>query len=155
MAKAPTRVTLGRVYEDSVSGFVGAATARYTTKNGCVMVALNPRVDEDGKMLKAEFIFETQLIDQSTSTPIDSKPDPKVLKLLGKRYVDEKTGFGGYAAGHSELLNGTEQLDLTAPVKADGSMGDAYGIDVQDLKEQTSRSVDVSPPRGAANRRIR
>lgn len=154
--KAPIRVTLGSVYEDSLTGFVGTATSRHTSKNGCVQVAIRPRVGEDNRYSKGEWIFETQLIDHETRLAIDSKPEPEVLALLDKEYVDKKTGFKGIAVGYVELLNGTVQLDLTPKVKSDGSMIDTYGIDLQDLTDtKTKKPADAPVPRrGAPTQRV-
>lgn len=155
MAKAPTRVALGRIYEDEITGFLGAATARHTSKNGCVQVALKPRVVEEGKMPKSEYIFESQLVDKETGVKVDSKPEARSLKLLGKHYTDTKTDFTGYACAHTELLNGTEQLAIEAKVKPDGTVGETWSIDVQDLTEvKTGKATAAKPERGAPNVRV-
>jgi len=43
-----TEVILGQKYRDSVSGWVGVATARYEYMNGCVRIELSG-ADKDGK----------------------------------------------------------------------------------------------------------
>lgn len=157
MPKAPTRVELGTQYCDIVTGFVGTATSRMTTKNGCVQVHLKPKLGLDrSAMPKGEWVFETQLAefvpgsDAPTVATINSKVDKDVLKLLNKRYRATTTGFTGLATAHTESLNGHAQLLIEASIKPDGAMGEAWGIDLQDLVEsETAKKVDApTPPRG-------
>lgn len=151
-AKEPTRVTLGRVYEDIISGFVGTATERTEMKNGCVSVTLMPRVDETGKPRSAQAFYETQLIDQETSAPIESSASPKVLKMLGKRYRDKFTGFEGIAEARGEMLNGGIRIHLLGPLKPDGTMGESWMIDEGNLIEADSGDLVASAaPRGPMN----
>lgn len=153
-ATTPTRVTLGVTYEDSISGFTGVAIERYTSKNGCVQVALQPRLGEDpSKMPEAVFVFETQLVVPGTQETINSTPDPKALALLGKRYVDTKSGYAGVAGSHRELLNGTIQLALTPKVDEKGAMGKSWSIDIPDLECIAVSSTPAgTAPRGGPNR---
>lgn len=155
MAKR-TRATLGEEYTDTITGFRGTAVFRQTTKNGCVRIGLQPRMTDDGKMPKVECLFET-MIQTDRGARIESKADPKVLKLLGLRYVDPKTGFAGVATSHLEAINGHVQLGIEAPVKADGSMGESWNIDVQDLVEfGTEKKAEApTPARGPLREQIR
>lgn len=145
----PTRVTLGRMYEDTITGFIGTAFNRTTMKNGCVSAVLMPRVGEDGKMQRAEAIYETQLIDHETRVPIASEPDPAVLALLGREYLDPKTGFQGVAHAHVEMLNDGVQIHLRARVKKNGGMGESWGIDESELVDvKTGEPLLSDAPRG-------
>ncbi len=72
-------IELGKQYTDSITGFTGIATARTVYLNGCVRVALQGKVDKDGKIAEAEWIDETQLIPKS-AVPADA---PKITETGG------------------------------------------------------------------------
>lgn len=49
-------IKLGQKARDTVSGFTGTVVARTEWLNGCVRIAIQPKVDKDGKMVdNAEF----------------------------------------------------------------------------------------------------
>ncbi len=58
-------VTLGKMYRDSVSGFVGTAVTRVTYLTGSPRIGLQAMVDEDGKLPGEEWFGESQLVDAS------------------------------------------------------------------------------------------
>lgn len=156
-AKAPTRVTLGEQYTDAITGFLGTAMCRQTTKNGCVLVHIKPRVGVDPSVMpKGEWVYETQL-ETSDGLRIDSKPEKETLKLLRKRYRDPNTGYVGFASSHIESFNGHVQLQLDGPLKLDGGMGEAWTIDVQDLIEVETEKPAAAPKpeRGPLNAQVR
>ena len=54
------KIPLGSEVKDAVSGFEGVATARVEYLNGCVHIAVTPKVHE-GKLPPVEFFDEGQL----------------------------------------------------------------------------------------------
>jgi hypothetical protein len=59
-------IVLGNVYEDRISEFTGIATARTEFLNGCVRIALTPKIGEDKKPIETEWFDEQQLIEKKT-----------------------------------------------------------------------------------------
>jgi len=65
------KVTLGKTYKDSISGFEGVAVARTTYLYGCVRVLLTPiKLKPDGDFLPDGWFDEEQLV----SIRIKKKP---------------------------------------------------------------------------------
>ena len=57
-----SRIPLGAVVRDAVTGFTGVAIGRTEYLNGCVRVGVQPRkLDKDGKAREIEWIDEGQL----------------------------------------------------------------------------------------------
>ncbi len=57
------KVTLGKQYKDSISGFQGVAVARTTYLYGCVRVLIAPtKLKEDGDFLPDCWFDEPQLL---------------------------------------------------------------------------------------------
>lgn len=56
-------ITLGKEVEDAISGFKGIAVARTVWLNGCVRIAIQPKIDGDGKYVEEVWIDEGQLVE--------------------------------------------------------------------------------------------
>jgi hypothetical protein len=69
-------IKLGSRVKDRVSGFVGIATARTMHLNGCVRYAVDPPVDNKGKIPDSYYFDEAQLevIDVGISEGITPQP---------------------------------------------------------------------------------
>lgn len=72
------KVTLGKTYKDSISGFIGVATARSIYLYGCVRVLIAPiRLKDDGDFLPDCWFDEPQLVRvRSTQIKKKGKPPP-------------------------------------------------------------------------------
>jgi len=55
-------IKLGSEVKDFITGFKGIAIARIVYLNGCVQVQVQSKELKDGKIIKAEWIDEPQLI---------------------------------------------------------------------------------------------
>ena len=54
-------IDLGSEVRDSVSGFLGVATAKHQYINGCTRITVQPKVDKDGKLPETQTFDEPQL----------------------------------------------------------------------------------------------
>lgn len=63
------KITLGKRYTDSVSGWSGTATARIEYLNGCIRYELSDH-DKDGK--PEAFVFDEQQIVDGSAQPVTS-----------------------------------------------------------------------------------
>lgn len=66
-------IELGEKVKDTVTDFEGMAVARIVYLNGCVQIQVQSKKLKDGKIIKAEWIDEFQLIrikDKSIKTKV-------------------------------------------------------------------------------------
>lgn len=68
-------VKLGKKYRDSISGFEGIATARYTFLHGCERILLEGGIGEDGKV-RDLVVDEQRLTDTPKATSGGPMPGP-------------------------------------------------------------------------------
>jgi hypothetical protein len=61
-------VTLGKQYQDSLTGFIGTATCRTTYLYGCVRVNLEGL--QDGKVITEMYFDEQRLTEYDTGQPV-------------------------------------------------------------------------------------
>ena len=74
------KVTLGKEYRDSISGFQGVATARTTYLHGCVRVLITPtKLKSDGDFLPDCWFDEPQLTGIRSTKTIEKKKKTKVM----------------------------------------------------------------------------
>jgi len=68
------KVKLGNTYKDSISGFIGVATARTTYLYGCVRILITPiALKKDGDLLPNYWFDEAQLVAVRQSKKINKK----------------------------------------------------------------------------------
>lgn len=65
------KITLGKKYRDTVSGYTGIATARYEYLNGCIRYELSG-ADKDGK--PEHFVFDEQQIVAVVAPDVERAP---------------------------------------------------------------------------------
>lgn len=71
------KVTLGKRYKDSISGFSGVAVARATYLYGCVRVLIAPaKLTKDGDWLPDTWLDEPQLVSVRAAKVIKPKKAP-------------------------------------------------------------------------------
>lgn len=71
------KVTLGKEYKDSISGFSGVAVARATYLYGCVRVLIAPaKLKSDGDFLPDAWFDEPQLVAVRSKKIIKKKSAP-------------------------------------------------------------------------------
>jgi len=58
---------LGEKVKDKVTGFKGTITSRIEYLNGCRQYCVEPKVGKEGKMQKAQYVDEGQLVEDLTS----------------------------------------------------------------------------------------
>jgi hypothetical protein len=77
--KSPTpTVKLGEEVVDSLTGFKGVATGRYTFLNGCMQIEVSPKELKDGKPIEPSAFDEQRLTPKSkvtTGGPHDNLPN--------------------------------------------------------------------------------
>lgn len=62
-------IVLGDKVKDNITGFEGIAIAKCEYLNGCISIEVKPtKLDEDGEMLKAQWIDEQRLTVRSKAT---------------------------------------------------------------------------------------
>jgi len=79
MVKIESKVDFGVVYEDAITGMKGKAVGVAIHQYGCIRIAIQPRVREDGIVPDPVWMDEEQLIDIE---PVEIKtggpaPNPK------------------------------------------------------------------------------
>lgn len=72
--KGEIMIKLGSKIKDMITGFEGVAIARIVYLNGCVQIQVQSKKLKDGKIIKAEWIDEPQLICKDKTK--DKKDDP-------------------------------------------------------------------------------
>lgn len=74
------KVTLGKEYKDTISGFQGVATARTKYLYGCIRVLLVPtKLKPDGDFLPDGWFDEAQLVKVRATKAINKKTSKKPL----------------------------------------------------------------------------
>lgn len=56
-----SKIELGKVVRDKVSGYEGVCTSRVEFMTGCVQYAIQPKVDKDGKLPDVVYFDEGRL----------------------------------------------------------------------------------------------
>jgi hypothetical protein len=54
-------IQLGKLVRDKVSGMSGIATSRTTFLNGCIRIAVQPKIDKDEKLPDEKWFDEDQI----------------------------------------------------------------------------------------------
>jgi hypothetical protein len=73
----PATIQLGDMVLDSITGFKGVATGRFTFLNGCLRIEVSPTMLKDGKPIEATSFDEQRLTSKSKvekGGPFDSPP---------------------------------------------------------------------------------
>ena len=79
-------IKLGDLVEDTVSGFTGVAVAKTIYFQGCNRVAIQPKIDKEGKLPKCETFDEPQL--KTTKKEIKKRSAPKNNPGGPEKYSD-------------------------------------------------------------------
>ena len=77
--KIETNVEFGKKYQDKNTGLIGVAVSISKWQYGCIRIALQPKVKEDGTVPDAvwvdeEALIDVDVIDKNTGGPT---PNPK------------------------------------------------------------------------------
>ena len=67
---------MGQKVKDRVSGFVGIAVARVEFLNGCVRIAIQPKVSKDGKVVGSTYfdIEQLEVVEGAKAIKIRERP---------------------------------------------------------------------------------
>lgn len=72
----PLTVKLGDKVKDTVTGFKGIATGRYTFLNGCIRIEVTPEELKDGKPIEHVVFDEQRLTGKPSGLPGGPRPGP-------------------------------------------------------------------------------
>jgi hypothetical protein len=106
-----TTVKLGRKYRDTVSGFVGIATAVSAHISGPDQICLTP-VGAPSEIKPDVWLDESRI----EIAPYETLPEPDGIDtaiILGAKYVDKVTGFLGTATAITAYSSRPNRVCLT------------------------------------------
>lgn len=89
-----TRAELGGVMRDRITGFRGTVIGRTEWLTGCATVALQPRVDKDGKVPDPEWFDENRLETVELAAAAGQMALP-MTEAGGPRPTPQRTTAGG------------------------------------------------------------
>jgi hypothetical protein len=138
-------LVLGERYTDRYSETSGVALEINAFINGCFLVGLQPKPDENGKRSKLDHTFDTYL-DDDAGNPVTAPQAfvDRSKEILGKKYRDSISGLEGTATSVRFVLNGTEQIGIQP--RGDGKEHpNCWSMDSAGLEEVASTPVPAAP----------
>lgn len=138
------KIATGKQVEDLLSGLKGSSITRCVYLNGCVQHEVQPSIDEDGKIQKAVWIDENQLIADKMGLSLNRSEHAK----LGFKATDSITGLKGITIAYAEHSGGLEEYEIQPFVDKDGQPQQTVWMELSRLefKEEYSSDDDSSPP---------
>jgi hypothetical protein len=107
-----TKIILGCIVKDVVTGFQGTVTARLDQANGNIMWGVTPTCGEDGKYPDAMF-FDNVALDFIEPHLSERVIDPGPIAFeLGIKAKDKLTGFEGVTYERNTFMNGCVHYTL-------------------------------------------
>lgn len=137
-------ITLGKSYQDAVTGFKGVAIILTEHINGCCQIALQPCTDDVSKFTDYQF-FDYQRLSE-VDGPVLRFPDfadDVPYFDLGDKVKDKMSGFTGMTTMRVYRLNGSADYALQPAVseKEPGKMPESWSLPAITLEH-----VEKKPP---------
>jgi len=123
---------LGRVIKDRVTHFEGTAVGLTFDLYGCIQVAVQPKIDKDGKIPDGRWLDVNRLEpggDERTMPIPDFNPDAPSITSLGRWGRDRVTSFEGTVSSIAFQLSGKTEMVLSPRIDKDGKIPDGKWID--------------------------
>lgn len=125
---------LGRVVKDRVTHFEGTATGVTFDLYGCIQVAVQPKIDKDGKIPDGRWMDVGRLEpsgDDRTMPVPDFDPDATPIATLGRWGHDRVTNFEGTVSSIVFQLSGKTELALSPRIDKDGKIPEGKWIEAR------------------------
>lgn len=125
---------LGRVMRDRVTHYEGTATGLTFDLYGCIQVALQPKVDKDGKIPDGRWMDVGRL---ESSDDVRTMPAPNfeldapTITILGRWGHDRVTDFEGTVSSIMFHLSGKTEIALSPRIDKEGKIQEGKWIDAR------------------------
>jgi hypothetical protein len=133
-----SKIRLGTVVRDKVTGFVGVAENRCTFMYGCDRYCVQPRVGEDGKIPDSAMIDEPQLeIVAGEELAMEPVGEPVQIVQMGRLVFDPVRSMEGTITGRAVYLNGCSRVFIE-PKQAAKIKLDSWWVDENQIERCTT-----------------
>lgn len=152
---------IGTEYRDPISGFQGVAVALTVWQFGCMRVALQPRVDKDGKYVDTQTFDDPQLVAVSKQRKAGKQASQQAVAILlpremecelGMEYSDPVSGFQGVAVAYT-IWPTVVRVTLQPRVDKDGKNVGSWVFDDTQLVAVAKKKALAEPLRREPARR--
>lgn len=128
---------LGRKIKCRVTHYEGTATGISFDLYGCVQVAIQPKIDKDGKIPDGRWLdvgrLESDSAERTLPAP-DFGSNADTISLLGRWGRDRVTNFEGTISSVIFLLTGKAEVILSPAVDKDGKIPDGKCINLKHVE---------------------
>lgn len=125
---------LGRVVKDRVTHFEGTATGLTFDLYGCIQLAVQPKIDKDGKIPDGRWMDVGRLEpngDERTMPVPDFDPESPSLTTLGRWGRDRVTDFEGTVSSIMFQLSGKTEMALSPRIDKENKIPEGKWIETR------------------------